>query len=189
MFRRLFYKEKVIKKKLCLSIKDIALIGMMVAVIEVGKLALAFLPNVELTTFWIIMFTLLFGWKIIFVILIFILIEAAIYPFGLWVMMYLYAWPLLALVVQLFRKVDSVWFWSVVSGMYGLSFGLLCSFPYILINSVGNNLSNGLAAAFAWWLAGIPWDILHGVANFILMLMLYIPIKSIIKRIHKASNN
>lgn len=187
MLSRLFSK-KAVKKKLCLSIRDIALIGMMVAVIEAGKLALAFLPNIELTTFWIIMFTLLYGWKIIFVIMIFILIEVAIYPFGLWVIMYLYAWPLLAFIVRLFYKIDSVWFWSVVSGMYGLSFGLLCSFPYILINSVGNNLSNGLTAAFAWWLAGIPWDILHGVANFILMLILYMPIRSIIARIQKIHN-
>lgn len=185
MLSRLFSNKKEIKKKVCLSIRDIVLIGMMVAVIEAGKLALAFLPNVELTTFWIIMFTLLFEWKIMFVILIFILIEVAIYPFGLWVIMYLYAWPLLALVVRLFRKIDSVWFWSVVSGMYGLSFGLLCSFPYILVNSVGNSLSNGLAVAFAWWLAGIPWDILHGVANFILMLMLYTPIRNIMDKIHK----
>lgn len=188
MLSRLFSKEKENKKKLCLSIRDITLIGMMIAVIEAGKMALAFLPNVELTTFWIIMFTLLFGWKIIYVILIFILIEAVIYPFGPWVIMYLYAWPLLAFIVKLFHKIDSVWFWSVLSGMYGLSFGLLCSFTYIFINSVGTNLSNGFAAAFAWWLAGIPMDILHGVANYILMLMLYAPIRSIIESMHKIYN-
>ena len=52
-------------KKYKLTIRDIALIGMMVAVIEVCKAALNFLPNIELTTFWIIMFTLFFGWKIL----------------------------------------------------------------------------------------------------------------------------
>lgn len=185
MLSRLSSREKGRKRKLCLSIRDITLIGMMVAVIEAGKMALAFLPNVELTTFWIIMFTLLFGWKIIFVILIFILIEAAIYPFGLWVIMYLYTWPMLALVVRLFHKIDSVWFWSVLSGIFGLSFGLLCSFPYIFINSAGTGLTNGIAATVAWWIAGIPWDIIHGVANFILMLILYTPVRSIIDKIHK----
>ena len=43
-----------------LTIGDIALMGVMVAVIEVCKVALNFLPNIELTSFWIIMFTLLF---------------------------------------------------------------------------------------------------------------------------------
>ena len=34
-----------------LTIKDIALIGLMVAIIEVCKVAIAHIPNVELTTF------------------------------------------------------------------------------------------------------------------------------------------
>ena len=42
-----------------IAVQDIALIGVMVAVIEVSKAALAFLPNIELTSFWIILFTLL----------------------------------------------------------------------------------------------------------------------------------
>ena len=78
-----------------LTIGDIALMGVMVAVIEVCKVALNFLPNIELTSFWIIMFTLLFRWRILFVIPVFILVEGAMYGFGLWWIMYLYAWPLL----------------------------------------------------------------------------------------------
>ena len=36
MLSRLFSNKKEIKKKVCLSIRDIVLIGMMVAVIEAG---------------------------------------------------------------------------------------------------------------------------------------------------------
>ena len=53
------------KSKPDFSIRDIAQIGMMIAVIEVCKFALSGIPNVELTSFWLIMFTLFFGWKII----------------------------------------------------------------------------------------------------------------------------
>ena len=83
-------KEKREKK---LTIQDIALMGVMVAVIEACKAAMAFLPNIELTSFWIIMFTLLFRWRILFVIPVFILVEGAVYGFGLWWVMYLSAWP------------------------------------------------------------------------------------------------
>ena len=65
-----------------LSIKDITLIGMMVAIIEVSKVTLAHLPNIELTTFWIIMFSLYLGKKIYYTIPAFILIEGIIYGFG-----------------------------------------------------------------------------------------------------------
>ena len=40
-------------------------------------------------------------------------------------------------------------------------------------------LRSGLISGFSWWVAGIPWDIVHGVANFILMLVLYRPIKHV----------
>ena len=87
-----------------IAIKDITLIGMMVAVIEVCQVALAWAPNIELTTFWLIMFTLFFGKEIVFVVPVFILIEGAMYGVHLWWIMYLYAWPLLVLVTRIFRE-------------------------------------------------------------------------------------
>ena len=58
-----------------LTARNIALIAMMVAVIEACKFVMANIPNIELTSFWIIMFTLYFGARIIYVIPVFILIE------------------------------------------------------------------------------------------------------------------
>ena len=98
------------------SVRDIALIGMMTAVIEVSKLALAAVPNVELVTFWIIMFSLFFGPKVIYSILVFILIDVSIYGVNVWVIMYLYIWPTLALLVLLFKKKDSMLVFAILSG-------------------------------------------------------------------------
>lgn len=164
--------------------KDIALIGLMVAIIEVCKAALTWAPNIELTSFWIIMFSLYFGKHIFYAIPVFILIEGAIYGFGLWWVMYLYAWPLLAIVCRLLKKMNSAVSWSILSGCFGLLFGLLCAIPYIFIGAAGTSLAGGLQYAFGWWIAGIPWDIVHGVSNFIIMLVLYHPIARIMKKMH-----
>lgn len=166
-----------------ISIKDITLIGMMIAVIEVCKAILGFLPNVELTTFWLIMFAICFGKRVLFAIPVFIIIEGAIYGFGLWWFMYLYIWPLVVIIALIFRKKDSVWFFSIVSGMFGLMFGLLCSFIYIFLGMTGEGVKSGINAGFAWWVAGIPWDIVHGVANFCIMLVLYKPIRNVLKKL------
>lgn len=156
-----------------ISAKDIAIIGLMVAVIEACKYFLAVIPNVELTSFWIIIFTLYLGRRIFYVIPAFILIEGVIYPFGLWWIMYLYAWPILAIVTLLLRKMNTAWDWAMVSGLFGLSFGFLCAIPYIF--------TSGIYGAFAWWVAGIPWDLVHGIANFAIMLVLYKPMKYVMK--------
>lgn len=167
------------RNRLTLTVKDIALIGVMVAVIEVCKAALSFLPNVELTSFWLILFTLSFGWKIVFVVPVFILIEGSLYGFGLWWVMYLYAWPLLVFLAYIFRKQKSLWFWSIFSGFFGLCFGLLCAIPYAVIGTVDGGIVSGLYAGFTWWVAGIPWDIVHCTGNFVLMSVLYKPVRAI----------
>ena len=160
-----------------LTIKDITIMALMVAIIEVCKVALAQIPNVELTSFWIIMFALYFGKRVFYVVPVFILIEGAMYGFDLWWIMYLYAWPLLALVTLLLRKMKGAWEWSMVSGIFGLMFGFLCAIPYIF--------TSGIYGAFTYWVAGIPFDLIHGIANFVIMLVLYKPLKQVMIKLTK----
>ena len=163
-----------------LTARDITIMALMVAIIEVSKVALAQIPNVELTSFWVIMFTLYFGTRIFYVIPVFILIEGMMYGFNLWWIMYLYAWPMLAIVVLVFRKMKTAWEWSFVSGVFGLCFGFLCAIPYIF--------TSGIAGAFAWWIAGIPWDLVHGIANFFIMLVLYKPMKLVMSKMQNVQS-
>ncbi len=164
------------KRTVKLTIKELTLIGLMIAILEVSKVLMMNLPNIELASFWIIMFTLFFGNKILYVIPAFILIEGAMFGVNLWWIMYLCAWPLLALITWMFRKSESVWTWATISGLFGLSFGFLCSFPYIV--------TTGIYGAFAWWIAGIPWDIVHCIGNFVFMMILYRPIRDTMKKIN-----
>lgn len=159
-----------------ITAKDIALIGMMIAVIEVSKFALAQVPNVELTTFWIIMFTLYLGNRIFYVIPAFILIEGVVYGFQMWWIMYLYAWPTLALLTMTMRKKNTYLGCSILSCVFGLLFGLLCSIPYIFTGAFDGGLLNGFRVAFTWWVAGIPFDLVHGIGNLVIMLVLYYPV-------------
>lgn len=162
------------KSKTKITVRDIAITGMMIATIEVAKNALAFIPNVELVSLLVILFTLYFGKKILFVIPAFILLEGCIYGFGLWWIMYLYVWPLLALITYIMRKQESVWVWAIMSGSFALAFGALCSIPYIVLS--------GPKAAFAWWVSGIPFDILHCVSNFVLCLVLFNPLSKVMRK-------
>ena len=49
----------------------------------------------------------------------------------------------------------------------------MCSIPYLLIG--------GIHTAVAWWVSGIPFDMIHGVSNFVLMLVLYKPLRRVLE--------
>ncbi|MCR4675201.1 MAG: hypothetical protein K5675_09335 [Lachnospiraceae bacterium] len=164
------------------SVKDIAVMGLMVAIIEVCKMALSFAPNIELTSFWLIMFTKHYGKKVALIVPALILLEGMMYGVNIWWIMYAYIWPLLVILAYMFRKVDSALFWAIFSGIFGLCFGFLCSITYFVIGASGGSITAGLSTAFSWWVAGITWDVIHCVGNFTLMLVLYIPIENVLKR-------
>ena len=152
--------------------KRVALVGMMVAVLEAVKFSLSFLANVELVTLFLILFALCFGKETYFAVGIFVVMEGFIYGFGIWWIMYLYIWPSLVTVARVFRRKESMWFWVLVSTLYGLTFGFFCSIPYLFVG--------GLRTAVSWWIAGIPYDLIHGTSNAILAITLFVPLKRIL---------
>lgn len=158
---------------------DIALVGMMVAMLNVSKWILSILPNIEVTTFLIVMFTLFFKKKMYLVLPAFILIEGILYGFGIWWVMYLYIWPLLALITWIFKKNNSAFLWAIIAGVFGLSYGFICSIPYFVLGAIDGGFMGGVSSAITWWITGIPFDLVHGVANFIIMLVLYRPIRKV----------
>lgn len=150
---------------------------MMAATLEVTKLALSFLPNIELVSTLIIIYTLFLGNKVFYGIFVFVILEGLLYGFGLWWIMYLYCWPLLALLTKLLNKQSSIYAFVLLSGTYGLFFGALCSLPYLFIG--------GPLMAFSNWVTGIPFDIAHCLGNMLICLILFKPLFRIMERIIK----
>lgn len=155
-----------------LTTKDIILIGISLAIMEVLKIALGGLPGVEFVSLLVIIYTLYFRKKIIYLLTAFCIIEGVLYGFGIWWFMYLYIWFILAFVVYLFRYKESAFFWSILCGIYGLIFGLLCSPIYFI--------TGGLNMAISWWIAGLTIDVVHGISNFFLCLILFKPLKRVL---------
>ena len=162
-------------KKVLISTKDIVLMGIMLAVLEVGKFALSFIAGVEVVTLLFILYTLFFGKKIFYMLPAFLIIEGIIGGFGIWWFMYVYIWAILVFITYLCRKHESMWFWSIICGLFGLLFGTLCCPVYFV--------TFGTQTAISWWIAGIPTDIIHGVSNFILCMILFKPLKKVLDRI------
>ncbi len=158
------------------SVKDVAYLGMSLAILEASKLALDLLPNIEIVTLLFIVYTIFYGRKTILVAIGFTAIECFLKGFNVWLFMYLYIWPLLIIIVYYANrnKVGSG-FYCILSGFFGLFFGMFCSIPYLFIG--------GWSMAVTWWIAGIPYDIIHCVSNFFLCLLLFKPLCAIMRKV------
>ena len=155
----------------------LCLMAMMGVLLVVSKEALAFLPNVELVTLLIILFTLIFGWSALGGVAVFLLLEGLFYGFGFWWVMYLYIWPLLVLLTYLLRFLKPAWLWALIAGAYGLCFGALCSLFYLTMWDFPKIIS--------WVIAGFPFDCTHAAGNFILTLLLFHPLRQVLEALKR----
>lgn len=163
------------------AIRQIVLIAAMTAILEVAKFALNAIANVELITLLVMLFTRKFGWKLSLAsVLLFACIESMWWGVSIWTATYFYVWPILVLISALTANIESPLLNAVIAGVYGLLFGALCSL--LTLVTAGPN------AAIAWWIAGIPYDLVHGVANFVICLVLYKPLFTALSHLNNLPN-
>lgn len=151
-----------------MKLREMVLLALIGAMMMATQVALAALPNIHLVAVFVILAALLFGWKSLFSVYIFVILEGLIYGFSMWFINYLYVWTVLAVIAVLFRQNRSRWFWSAMAGIFGLLFGALCAIPYFFVG--------GWAAAFSYWVAGIPFDLIHCASNAVLTFTLLMPL-------------
>ncbi len=156
------------------SILLLTQMGLLTAILFLGQVFMAVLPNIEIVSLLILLYTLYLGKKVFWVIYAFVFLEGFLYGFGIWWFSYLYLWSILAAAVYFLRKNDSALFWAILSGFFGLAFGALCALPYLA--------AGGWAAALSYWISGLPFDIAHCAGNFVLCLLLYRPLCRLLER-------
>lgn len=151
-----------------MKIYDMVVQALLGAILLVVQVALAPLPNIELVSILVLVYSLTFGVKALSAIYVFVIIEGLIYGFGIWWIHYLYIWTILWAAVMLFKPFGSWLFWTLLLGIYGFSFGALCAISYLFMGGPG--------AALSYWISGIPYDILHCLGNVVSGLVLYKPL-------------
>ena len=150
-------------------IRQLALFAILGALTFGAKFAMSGLPNIEPVSLMVMLFAVVFGKKAAYPIGVYIAMEFLVYGPGLWNLCYLYIWFVLAAAAYLLRKMESALGWAVLSGGFGLAFGLLCA-PVDMV-------AGGAAYALGKVITGIPFDIAHCVGNFIIALTLFCPLR------------
>lgn len=150
--------------------RDITLVAILSASLTAGKIILMAIPNIEIVTFLMIAFTILFGArKALLAALVFVTTEVLMYGFGTWILGYYIIWPVLILLTHtIVKQTESEYVFSVLAAIYGFLFG----FFFAIFESIFYGVSYGIA----YWISGIPFDIVHGISNFIIVLVLFKPL-------------
>ena len=152
------------------------LFGILGALTFSAKYIMSFLPNIEPASLMVMLFAVVFGWKALYPIYLYVLMEVLLYGINLWNINYLYIWLILAVCAILMRRLKNPIWWALLSGTFGMAFGLLCSPVYAVIG--------GWNYAIRWWLSGIAFDIPHAVGNFVIALVLFVPLRKLLTRLY-----
>lgn len=138
---------------------------------------MAGLPNIEPVSLMVMLFAVVFGWKCLYPIYLYVLMEIMLYGINLWNINYLYVWTILAVAAILMRRLRNPIWWALLAGVFGIAFGLLCSPVYMVIGGVDYGIR--------WWLAGFGFDIPHAIGNFVIALVLFAPLRKLLETLYR----
>ena len=162
-----------------ITTREIAVFGIIGALMYASKAAMAFIPNVHLTGVFIVALTVVYRKKALYPIYIYVLLEGLFGGFTLWWIPYLYVWAVLWGAVMLLPKnlpqrLEPL-IYMVVCSLHGFLFGTIFAPAQALLFGLDFN------GMIAWIIAGLPFDAIHGVSNFFCGLLI-VPIIKILKR-------
>ena len=160
-----------------LPLREIVLFGVLGALTFALQVVMAPLPNIEPVSLMIMLFAVAFGWKGLYPTYVFVVMEILFYGIGGWAMYYLYIWVVLFAAARLLRDMEHPLGWAILSGAFGLLFGALCAIVDAFIGGVGYAVTK--------WASGISFDLAHCVGNFVIALVLFVPLRKLFAKLNR----
>ena len=168
-----------------LKIREIAVFGMLGALMYVSKIAMEFAPNVHLLGVFTMAFTVVYRKKALYPIYTYVLLNGIFCGFATWWIPYLYLWTVLwgvtlLLPKQMPKKVQP-FVYMAVNACHGFLFGTLYAPAQALLYGLS------FKGMIAWIVSGLPFDMIHGVSNFICGLLI-VPVVHLLRRLENSVN-
>jgi len=162
-----------------LPVREIAVFGMLGALMYASKLVMEFLPNVHLLGVFVMAITLVYRKKALWPLYVFVLITGLFGGFAMWWVPYLYIWlPLWGttmLLPDLTGKKYAPLVYMAVCSLHGFLYGVLYAPAQALLFGLDFH------GMLAWIAAGLPFDMIHGISNFCCGILI-LPLAKVIRR-------
>jgi len=162
-----------------LSVREIAVFGMLGALMYASKVLMEMLPNVHLLGVFTMALTLVYRKKALYPIYTYVFINGLFAGFNVWWIPYLYLWTILWGVTMLLPVKMSTRFrpliYMIVCALHGFLFGTLYAPAQALF------FGYTFQQTIAWFVVGLPYDAIHGISNFF-MGALILPLAAVIDK-------
>ena len=160
--------------------REIAIFGLLGALMYCSKIIMEIAPNVHLLGVFTIAFTVVYRKKALYPIYTYVFLNGLLSGFSTWWIPYLYIWTVLWGVTMLLpkrmpKKLRPI-VYMIVCACHGFFFGILYAPAQALLYGLSFD------GMIAWIIAGMPWDFVHCVSNFFCG-MLIVPIIAILRRL------
>ena len=167
------------------SVKEIALFGMLGALMYASKTVMQALPNIHLLGTIIVAATVVFRAKALYPIYLYVFLDGLFSGFSTWWIPYLYIWTILWGMVMLLPKKmpEKIKYivYMVVCSLHGFLFGTLYAPFQALMYGLG------FKGMVAWIVAGLHFDMIHGVSNFVCGVLIF-PLTAILEKAAKYTS-
>ena len=172
--------EDMQKKKL--STKDIVLAGVFAAILLVQKELLAFIPNVSLTVFLIVLYSKSFGKKMtLFILLVYVLLDNIIMGnMGLIFVPFQYiGWALIPLLLcTVFKRVNDPLRLALLSALFSFLYCWVMVIPGVIVMHV---------SVAAYLAADITFELVLAASSFVSVLLLYRPCHRVLSALNNGT--
>lgn len=167
-----------------LKVREVAVFGMLGALMYVSKVIMEIAPNVHLLGVFTIAFTVVYRKKALYPIYTYVILNGIFTGFATWWLPYLYIWTVLWAVTMLLpknmpKKIRPI-VYMLVNACHGFLFGTLYAPAQALLFGLS------FQGMIAWIIAGLPWDMIHGVSNFFCGTLI-VPIILLLRRLERSS--
>ena len=168
-----------------LTIREITVFGMLGALMYASKMLMEIFPNIHLLGVFTIAFTVVYRKKALYPLYTYVLLNGLFSGFATWWIPYLYVWTVLWGVTMFLprkmpKKIQPI-VYMVVNACHGFSFGILYAPAQALLYGFS------FKTTLAWIASGFPFDITHGISNFICGILI-VPIVYLLRRLENETN-
>ena len=171
----------------------VAITALFSALLTGGKMALAAIPNVEVVTILIAVFAYVWGLAYALpAIVAFIMVQAFIYGFNIWVLQYFVHWPIVAVTFALLGKVKWKRIWlqivvaTAVAVVLTVLFGVMTSATDTFVSYMGGSFNFNFDDYWyrfgIVYVRGISFYATQVICNAVLFASTFLPLVKALKR-------